>query len=323
MPNPLRIGLAGLGVVGQETARLIIEEAGHISAQAGRDVVLSAYSVRDANKPRAVDLKDIAHVPNAADLAARDDVDVVVELIGGADGVAHETAVATLGAGKALISANKAMLAMHWQELFSLSAAHNAPLKFEAAVGGGMPVIKMLREGLAGNRIHKISGILNGTCNFVLSAMEGGVSFDEALLDAQNKGFAEADASFDIDGIDSAHKLLILAKLAFSPELSVTDIDVEGIGGVDMHQVQEAARHGGALRLVAHAVRGDGGRIDMRVRPEIMPGSHMFSHVNGALNAVQIDAVPVETLTLMGQGAGAGPTASAVLADIIDLARLG
>lgn len=314
MVTPFRIGLAGLGTVGVQVARVLVDDAKHISAQAGRDIVLSAYSVRDVNKARAIDLNGVAYEADPVALAARDDVDVVVEVMGGADGAPYEAAVAALSHGKHLVTANKAMLAKHWKELFELSTQNHGAIMFEASVGGGMPVVKVLREGLAGNRISRIYGILNGTCNYILSEMQNGVSFDDALREAQALGFAEADASLDVDGYDTAYKLLILARLAFSPDLKFEDIDLTSLRGVRVND-------GAIVRYTALAQREGDGKITMRVAPEIVASTHAFANVGGVLNAVQIDAQPVGSVHLMAEGAGGGPTASAVLADIIDLAR--
>ena len=319
---PFHIGLAGLGNVGTEVARLILNDEGNLEAQAGRPVKLVAYSVRDTARDRGLDLSKVAYAGNAAGLARRDDVDAVVELMGGRDGAAIDTARAALKSGKHLVTGNKAMLASHWQELHDLSAQTGAQLMFEASVCGGIPVIKVLREGLAGNSIVKISGILNGTCNYVLSSMESaGIDFSNALLQAQKLGYAEADPTLDIDGFDAAHKLVILAKLAFDPKITIDDISVEGIRGIQLGDIKAAREKGQAIRLIAAAGK-KGSDVLLSVKPVYLPLDHPLAHVGGAMNAVTIDAEPVQTCTLIGPGAGGGPTASAVLADIIDLARL-
>jgi homoserine dehydrogenase len=322
MVRPFRIGLAGLGVVGTEVARLLLSESETLGQQAGRPIELVAYSVRDSAKDRGIDLSKVAYVGNPANLAKRDDVDVVVELMGGADGPALEAARAALKSGRHLITGNKAMLAAHWNELFDLSAQYHGAIMFEASVCGGIPVIKVLREGLAGNSIVKISGILNGTCNYILSSMEqGGASFAHALKTAQELGYAERDPTLDIDGLDTAHKLIVLVKLAFDENASLDDISVQGIRDITQEDVHAANARGETIRLIATAEKQAGGHVTMTVKPEYLKRDHPLAHVSGPMNAVTIEAQPVQTCTLIGPGAGGGPTASAVLADIIDLAR--
>lgn len=322
MKRTLRIGLAGLGVVGTEVAKLILSEQKALSAQAGRPLTVTAYCTRDPSKQRGIDLSGLPWVATPAELAARSDVDIVVELVGGEDGVALDGAIATLKAGKPLVTANKAMLAKHWQKLFKLSKQHHAAIMFEASVCAGIPVIKVLREGLAGNRISRVSGILNGTCNYILSSMETrGIEFAEALAEAQSKGYAEANPTLDVDGWDTAHKLIVLAKLALDPEIALSQIPVAGIRDITLAKIREARAGGKAIRLVASAERKGDGTIVMDVGPKLLDAVHPLANVGGAMNAITIEAQPVETCTLIGPGAGAGPTASAVLADIIDLAR--
>lgn len=322
MKRALRIGLLGLGVVGSEVARWILAEQKTLSAQAGRPIQIVAYSTRDPDKKRDVDLSGVTWVESGAELAARPDIDILVELMGGADGPALEAVEAALKLGKHVVTANKAMLAKHWKHLFALSKKHHAAIMFEASVCGGIPVIKVLREGLAGNRISRISGILNGTCNYILSAMEQrDIDFAEALKEAQAKGYAEADPTLDVDGWDTAHKLVVLAKLGLSPDVALEAIPVHGIRGVTLDEVRDAKAKGKVIRLVASAEKRSDGGIVMEVAPNLLDAAHPLANVTGAMNAVSIDAKPVEICTLIGPGAGAGPTASAVLADIIDLAR--
>lgn len=329
MKAPLRLGLAGLGTVGAEVARQIINEQETLAAQAGRAVAIVAISARDKNKTRGVEI-DAPWVDNPADVATRAGIDAVVELMGGADGVALDLARATLTAGKPLITANKAMLAAHWGELFDASARYHAPIMFEASVCGGIPVIKVLREGLAGNRITRIEGILNGTCNYILSTMDaslglagyagGGRGFDDVLKEAQAKGYAEAEPSLDIDGWDAAHKLTILAKLAFDARVTLDAISVSGIRKISSDDLKKARAGGMTIRLIGRAEKTPDG-LKLSVAPMHLPFEHPLAGVAGAMNAVSIKAEPVDVCTLIGPGAGAGPTASAVLADIIDIAR--
>ncbi|MCB1538133.1 MAG: homoserine dehydrogenase [Rhodospirillales bacterium] len=318
---PLRIGLAGLGTVGAAVAREILLHGNALAAQAGRPVVLSAACARDRSRDRGIDLSGVAWVDAPVDLAAREDVDAVVELMGGAEGAALALARATLGAGKPLVTANKAMLAAHWGELFDAAVRANLPLKFEASVCGGIPVIKVLREGLSGNRITAIEGILNGTCNYILSTMERtGRAFADVLAEAQAKGYAEADPTLDVDGWDAAHKLTILAKLAFDAGVTTDMISVSGIRTADAAAFEKARAAGRTLRLVGRAARIDAG-LELSVSMMELPLDHPLAAIAGAMNAVTIMAEPVGVCTLIGPGAGAGPTASAVLADIVDLAR--
>lgn len=318
---PLRIGLAGLGTVGAEVARQIINEQEGLAAQAGRAITIAAVSARDKNKNRNVDLGTAAWVENPVDVVMRPGIDVVVELMGGANGPALDLARSTLSAGKPLITANKAMLAAHWSDLFDASMRYHAPLMFEAAVCGGIPVIKVLREGLAGNRITRIEGILNGTCNYILSTMDAtNRAFADVLREAQDKGYAEADPTLDVDGWDAAHKLVILAKLAFDPRITLDAIKVSGIRAITPDDLKKARAQGMTIRLIGRAEKTSAG-VRMSVAATHIPLEHPLAAVGGAMNAVTIKADPVDICTLIGPGAGAGPTASAVLADIIDIAR--
>lgn len=321
MTPPLRIGLAGLGTVGAGVVALLDANAKLIARRAGRGIVVTAVSARDRSRERGVDLSRFAWVDDATELAARDDVDVVVELIGGSDGPALTLARATLGRAKALVTANKAMLAHHGLELGDLAEANGAALKYEAAVAGGIPVIKGLREGAAANGITRVYGILNGTCNYILTRMEAeGLSFGAVLADAQAQGFAEADPSFDIDGIDAAHKLSILAGLAFASRIDFAGVAAEGIRAVDSADIDHAATLGYRIKLVGLASAA-GGELFQRVHPCLVPLAHPLAHVDGALNAVVVEGDFAGRLFFSGPGAGAGPTASAVVADLIDIAR--
>jgi len=321
MTQPLRIALAGLGTVGGGVVKLLDTNRGLIERRAGRPVVVSAISARDRTRDRGVDLSPFAWVDDAATLAARDDVDVVVELIGGADGPALTLARATLAAGKAFVTANKAMIAHHGMELAEAAEKAGAALKFEAAVAGGIPVIKGLREGAAANEIGHVYGILNGTCNYILTKMEEeGLDFADVLAEAQALGYAEADPSFDIDGVDAAHKLSILASLAFGTGLDFDAVAISGIRHVIAADIAEAKSLGFRVRLVGHA-EADGGGLFQRVHACLVPLAHPLAHVAGSLNAVVAEGNFVGRLFFEGRGAGAGPTASAVVADLIDIAR--
>ena len=319
----LRVGLAGLGTVGAGVVRLLADNADLVTARAGRPIRVTAASARDRTRDRGVSLDGVAWEDDATALAARDDVDVVAELVGGSDGPALTLARATLGAGKPLVTANKAMLAHHGLELAHTAEKAGVALRFEAAVAGGVPVIKGLREGMAANRVGHLFGILNGTCNFILSRMEAeGRGFDDVLSEAQALGYAEADPGFDIDGVDAGHKLALLAALAFGTQPAFGDVEATGIRHVIAADIAEAAALGYRVRLVGAAdLTGNG--LFQRVHPHLVPMSHPLAHVTGSTNAVVAEGDQAGRLLFQGAGAGAGPTASAVVADLIDVARGG
>ena len=319
--TPLRIGLAGLGTVGAGVIALLDANAALIERRAGRQIVVTAVSARDRSRGRGVDLARFAWEDDAAALAAREDVDAVVEVIGGADGPALTLARATLGAGKPLVTANKAMLAHHGMDLAALAEANGAALAYEAAVAGGVPVIKGVRDGAAANAVARVYGILNGTCNYILTRMEAErLSFAAVLADAQRLGYAESDPSFDIDGIDAAHKLALLAALAFAARVDFAGVAAEGIRAIDLADIDHAATLGFRIRLVGLAANEDGA-LFQRVHPCLVPSAHPLAHVAGSTNAVVVEGDAAGRLFFSGAGAGAGPTASAVVADLIDIAR--
>jgi len=316
----LRVALAGLGTVGGGVIRVLDENRELITRRAGRPIEVVAVSARDRAKDRGVDLSRFAWIDDTAALAEAE-ADVVVELIGGSDGPALALARRTLAAGKGFVTANKAMLAHHGLELARIAEGAGVPLKFEAAVAGGIPVIKGLREGAAANAIARVYGILNGTCNFIVSKMEAeGRDFAEVLAEAQALGFAEADPSFDIDGVDAAHKLSILASLAFGTAPAFGDVAISGIRHLLAADIAEAAALGYRVRLVGVA-EADGDRLFQRVHAHLVPNDHPLAHVTGATNAVVAEGNFVGRLLFQGAGAGEGPTASAVVADLIDIAR--
>lgn len=319
--KPLRIALAGLGTVGGGVIRLIDANRELIARRAGRPIEIVAVSARDRSKDRGVDIIRFDWVDDTTALAHHPKADVVVELVGGADGPALTLARATLGGAKSFVTANKAMIAHHGLELAQAAEAAGVALKFEAAVAGGIPVIKGLREGAAANEISRVYGILNGTCNFILSKMEAeGRDFAEVLAEAQALGFAEADPTFDIDGIDAAHKLSILASIAFGTQPAFGDVAANGIRHVLAADIAEAASLGYRVRLLGLAEAGPGGLIQ-RVHPHLVPMAHPLAHVTGPTNAVVAEGNFVGRLLFQGAGAGDGPTASAVVADLIDIAR--
>ena len=323
MTEPLRIALAGLGTVGGGVIRLIEANGALIAKRAGRPLEIVAVCARDRSKDRGVDLARYQWEDDMTLLAAREDVDVVVELVGGADGPALALARRTLAAGKGLVTANKAMIAHHGMELAEAAEAAQAPLKFEAAVAGGIPVIGGLREGVAANAIARIYGILNGTCNYILSTMEhSGRDFADVLKDAQDFGYAEADPSFDIEGVDAAHKLAILAALAFGGRIQFGTMEIAGITRIRAADIAQASALGYVIRLIGLAdCEAGAGRLFQRVQPCLVPREHPLAAVDGPTNAVVVEGNFSGRLLFQGAGAGDGPTASAVVADLIAIAR--
>ncbi|WP_430388898.1 homoserine dehydrogenase [Blastomonas fulva] len=325
MGETLNIALVGLGTVGAGVIRLLEENAALIARRAGKPIRVAAITARDRSKDRGVDLSPYEWVDDMGEFASRPDIDVVVELIGGADGPALTLAKESIAGGKAFVTANKAMVAHHGLDLAQRAETAGLAFKYEAAVAGGIPVIKGLREGAAANRLERVYGILNGTCNFILSAMEKtGQDFAEVLAEAQARGFAEADPSFDIDGVDAAHKLSILAALAFGTQLDFEGIERSGIRKVLSADIAQADALGYRIRLIGMAeLDGSNGdaRLFQRVHPYLVPMNHPLAHVDGSTNAVVAEGNFSGRLLFQGAGAGDGPTASAVVADLIDIAR--
>jgi homoserine dehydrogenase len=321
MSVPLRVGVAGLGTVGVGTLELLAENADLIAERCGGRIEVTAVSSRERDRDRGVDIADMTWHDDAVALAGDPDVDAVVELIGGSDGVALALSRASLAVGKPLVTANKAMLAHHGAELAVAAEATGAALGYEAAVAGGIPIIKALREGLAANNVRRVFGILNGTCNYILSAMrDGDRDFAEVLAEAQELGFAEADPSFDIDGVDTAHKLAILASVAFGCPVNFDAIHIEGIRHVTALDIDYAAELGFDIKLLGVAALTERG-LEQRVHPCMVPKDSPIAHVDGSFNAVNVDVDFADRTMFVGRGAGAGPTASAVVADLIDIAR--
>jgi len=316
---PFRIGVAGLGTVGTGVLRLVEAQAELLAARCGRSLSVVAVSDLDRTRDRGVDLTGVEWY-DAVALAREAPVDVVVELIGGEDGIAKAVAEAAIAAGKAVVTANKALLARHGVALARAAEAADVPLAFEAAVAGGIPILKALREGLAGNRIDRIYGILNGTCNFILSSMETtGRDFDEVLAEAQALGYAEADPGFDIDGVDAAHKLALLAALAFGCTVDFEAVHVEGVRHVAAEDIGYAAELGYRVKLLGIARLTEHG-LEQRVHPCLVAADTPIARVDGVFNAVVAEGDFVGRTIYEGRGAGAGPTASAVVADIADIA---
>ncbi len=321
MTEALRIAVAGLGTVGAGTLQLIREHSDLISARCGRPIMVSAVSARDRRKNRPIDLSGVRWFEDPIAMAADPEVDVVMELIGGAEGIAKDTIENAIRARHHVITANKALLAHHGTTLAREAEAAGVTIGHEAAVCGGIPVIKSLREGLAGNSLSRVYGILNGTCNFILSTMrETDREFGEVLAEAQKLGYAEADPGLDIDGVDAAHKLAILTALAFGCEVNFSGVYIEGIREVSALDIAYADQLGYRIKLLGIASRIDGG-IEQRVHPCMVAKDAPIANVEGVFNAVVAEGDFVGTILAEGLGAGAGPTASAVVADLIDIAR--
>lgn len=321
MSRPLSVGVAGLGTVGGGVLKILRDNADIVAARAGRPIAVTAVSARDRTRDRGFSIAGLRWYDDPVALASDPAVDVVVELIGGSDGPARALAEATIAAGKPLVTANKALLAVRGAELAGSAEERGVTLAFEAAVAGGIPAIKALREGLAANHITRIAGILNGTCNYILTQMrERGREFADVLADAQKLGYAEADPTFDIDGIDAAHKLSILAALAFGRPVAFDDVYIEGIRRVSALDIAFANELGYRIKLLGIARCGEAG-IEARVHPCMVPVSAPIARVDGVFNAVVAEGDFVGRVMLEGRGAGEGPTASAVVADLIDIAR--
>lgn len=320
MQNVVKIGVAGLGTVGAGTVKLLSEHRDNLTDRSGSPMIVTAVSARDRTRDRGFSTEGITWYEDACDLATDKNVDVVVETIGGSDGIAYDVCKAALENGKHVVTANKALIALHGVELARIADANNVTIAYEAAVAGGIPVIKALREGLAGNVISRVTGILNGTCNYILTTMrEQGRDFADVLAEAQKLGYAEADPTFDVDGIDAAHKLAILTSLAFGVEVDFDAIAVEGIRSVSALDIQLAEELGYRIKLLAIAKQTSEG-IEQRVSPVLVDRSTQISKVEGVFNAVVLEGDYVGPVVLQGRGAGERPTASAVVADLVDIA---
>jgi homoserine dehydrogenase len=321
MQQPLILGIAGLGTVGAGLLHLLDHHKDRLEERAGRQIRVGGVSARTKAKDRGVALRDIPWFDDPVKLAADPSIAVFVELIGGSDGVAKAAVEAALRAGKHVVTANKALLAEHGAELAQLAEEHGVALNFEAAVAGGIPVIKTLRESLSANEVRRVYGILNGTCNYILTTMaDEQRSFKDVLKEAQVRGYAEADPTFDIGGFDTAHKLAILTSLAFGTKIAFDQIHVEGIQTITEADIEAAEDMGYRIKLLGVATRAEGG-IEARVNPAMVPKHSAIAEVSGVTNAVAIDADYCGSLLLIGPGAGAHPTASAVASDILDIAR--
>ncbi|MBF0562930.1 MAG: homoserine dehydrogenase [Alphaproteobacteria bacterium] len=320
MKKPVRIAIAGLGTVGAGTIRLLHEHKDLIELRCGRPVVVVAVSARDRSRDRGVSLDGFTWFDDPALMAAEAEAEVVVELIGGSDGPAKAVCLAAIAHGRHVVTANKALLAHYGADLARAAESRGVALAYEAAVAGGIPIIKALREGLAGNRISRVYGILNGTCNYILTTMrQTGRDFADVLSEAMKLGYAESDPSFDIDGIDTAHKLAILASVAFGTPVAFGDVFIEGIRHISAMDISYAEELGYRIKLLGIARLTEHG-IEQRVHPCMVPLATAIARVDGVFNAVVAEGDFVGRSVYEGRGAGAGATASAVVADIIDIA---
>ena len=319
--KPIRVGLLGLGTVGGGTVEVLRRNREEIARRAGREIVVTMATARDLSKPRAVALEGIELVADPATIVASPDIDIVVELIGG-ETRAKELVLAAIAGGKHVVTANKALLARHGNEIFAAAHARGVMVAFEAAVAGGIPIIKAIREGLSANRIEYLMGIINGTCNYLLSEMrDKGLAFDVVLAEAQRLGYAEADPSFDIDGIDAAHKLTILSAIAFGIPMQFDKAYTEGIGKLTAADIKYAEGLGYRIKLLGIARRAAAG-IELRVHPTLVPARRILANVEGVMNAVLVKGDAVGHTLFYGRGAGAEATASAVVADLVDVTRM-
>lgn len=321
MTQPLRLGIAGLGTVGVGVVRIVQKHAALLEKRAGRPIVITAVSARSKSKNRDVDLSDYAWEDDPTVLAARDDVDVYLELMGGSDGPAKASTEAAIAAGKDVVTANKALLAIHGQALAESAEAKGHVIRFEAAVAGGIPVVKALTEGLAGNDISRVMGVMNGSCNYILTRMEdAGLSYEAVFDEANQLGYLEADPELDVGGIDAGHKLALLASIAFGTQVNFAGVDLEGIGSVTIEDIRQAADMGYKIKLLGVA-QMTGRGLEQRMSPCLVPDTSPLGQLQGGTNMVVLEGDSVGQIVLRGAGAGEGPTASAVLGDVMDIAR--
>jgi homoserine dehydrogenase len=319
--QPLKLGVAGLGTVGVALLDVINDKAKVLEERCGRAIKVTAVNARDKSKDRGVDISSLTWFDDAIQLASSNEIEVFVELIGGEDGPALEATRKALQSGKHVVTANKAMLAAHGVELAALAEENGVLLNFEAAVAGGIPIIKTMRETLTANSISRLYGIMNGTCNYMLTRMEKeGISYDDCLADAQRLGYAEADPTFDVEGFDTAHKLAILTSLAFGTQIAADEIYVEGISSITTADIEAASSLGYRIKLLGVATKTDTG-IEQRVHPTMVPVDSTIAQISGVTNAVAVDADVVGNLVMSGPGAGGMATASAVAGDIADIAK--
>ena len=321
MSSPLRLGVAGLGTVGVGVVRIVQRHAALLAARTGRDIEISAVTARSQDKDRGVRLSGYAWADDAVSLATRDDVDVFVELMGGSDGDAKEATEAAIRAGKSVVTANKALLAMHGQDLAVAAEAAGVSIRYEAAVAGGIPCIKALGEGLAGNEVSRVMGVMNGTCNYILTRMQAaGLDYQTVFAECEELGYLEADPTLDVGGIDAGHKLALLVSLAFGTRVNFDALSIEGIEKITIEDIEQAADMGYRIKLLGVAQKTGRG-IDARMSPCLVPAGSPLGQLEGPMNMIVLEGDNVGQIVLRGAGAGEGPTASAVVADVCDLAR--
>nr|WP_301919094.1 homoserine dehydrogenase [uncultured Defluviimonas sp.] len=321
MSQPLRLGIAGLGTVGIGTVKIIQKHAELLARRTGRPILISAVSARDRMKNRDADLSSYVWEEDPVRLATRKDVDVFVELMGGADGAAFDATRAAIAAGKDVVTANKAMLAHHGHTLAAQAEARGHVIRFEAAVAGGIPVVKALTEGLAGNAITRVMGVMNGTCNYILTRMESaGLPYETVFEEARQLGYLEADPNLDVGGIDAGHKLSLLAAIAFGTRVAFDAVELEGIGRISIDDIRRAADMGFRIKLLGVA-QMTGRGLEQRMSPCLVPAESPLGQLHGGTNMVVLEGDSVGQIVLRGAGAGAGPTASAVMSDVIEIAR--
>ena len=321
MTAPLRLGIAGLGTVGIGLVKIVQNNPDLLEARSGRKITISAVSARSKDKDRGVDLSGYAWEDDAVELAKRDDVDVYVELMGGHEGPAKDSIEAAIAAGKDVVTANKALLAIHGQALAESAEDAGKLIRFEAAVAGGIPVVKALTEGLSGNVINRVMGVMNGSCNYILTRMQdAGLTYQEVFDEANALGYLEADPQLDVGGIDAGHKLALLASIAYGTQVDFDAVELEGIGSVTIEDINQAADMGYRIKLLGVAqLTGRG--LEQRMSPCLVPATSPLGQLQGGTNMVVFEGDAVEQVVLRGPGAGEGPTASAVIADIMDIAR--
>jgi homoserine dehydrogenase len=321
MTTPLRIGIAGLGTVGTGVVRIVQTHGALIATRAGRPVEIVAVSARTRDKDRGVALDGYAWEDDPVALARRQDIDVLVEVMGGSDGPAREATEAAIATGKDIVTANKALLALHGHDLALAAEAQGRLIRFEAAVAGGIPVIKALTEGLAGNEITRVMGVMNGTCNYILTRMESaGLPYETVFEEARALGYLEADPNLDVGGIDAGHKLSLLAAIAFGTRVDFANVELEGIGAITIEDIRQAADMGYRIKLLGVA-QMTGRGLEQRMSPCLVPAISPLGQLQGGTNMVVLEGDSVGQIVLRGAGAGSGPTASAVMSDIIDIAR--
>lgn len=321
MSDVLRLGIAGLGTVGVGVIRIIQNQAERLEMRTGKKIVITAVSARSKGKDRGVDLSAFAWEDDPVSLAKRDDVDLFVELMGGSEGAAKDAIEAAIAKGKDVVTANKALLAIHGQAIAEAAEEAGVCVRYEAAVAGGIPVIKALLEGLAGNSIKRVMGVMNGTCNYILTRMESaGLPYDVVFEEANQLGYLEADPNLDVGGIDAGHKLAILSSIAFGTQVDFDNVELEGIGSITIDDIHQAADMGYKIKLLGVA-QMTGRGLEQRMSPCLVPDTSPLGQLQGGTNMVLLEGDSVGQIVLRGAGAGEGPTASAVMGDVCDLAR--